>query len=282
MKSPRPTVVFQTLFLIIANLAPVGCGSLAAYSVRRPLDCHIVFQPSPFPQGNWNPKGLHFEDAHFTAADGTSLHGWFVESKDPKAVVLYAHGNAGNITSRHSVLRMFQERLNCSILIFDYRGYGKSKGEPTEEGVLADTRSARAWLAKRTNTKERDIVLVGASLGGGVMVDLAANDGARGLVLENTFTSLPDVASKHFWYLPTHSIMSTRLNSLAEISNYKGPLLQTHGDADDIVPYELGKKLFDAANEPKQFVKIPGGNHNDHPTPTYIAALETWLTNLPK
>jgi fermentation-respiration switch protein FrsA (DUF1100 family) len=147
------------------------------------------------------------------------------------------------------VLRLYRDRLNASVLVFDYRGYGKSEGTPSEAGLLADARAARRWLAARTGVAERDIVVVGKSLGGGVAVDLAAKDGARALILESTFPSLPEVAAHHVPWLPTHWLMNTRLNSVAQIGNYHGPLLQSHGDADRTIPYEMGRKLFDAANE---------------------------------
>ncbi len=123
--------------------------------------------------------------------------------------------------------------------------------------------------------------MMGESLGGGVAVDLAAADGARGLILENTFSSLPDVAARHFPWLPVHLLMRTRLNSAEKIPNYHGPLLQVHGDRDQIIPFAIGKKLFDAANEPKQFVVVPGGDHNDPSTPAYLKALDEFIGKLP-
>ena len=118
------------------------------------------------------------------------------EAPAPRAVVLYAHGNAGNVAGWAWVLRLFRDRLGCSVLVFDYRGYGRSEGAPDEAGILVDARAARRWLAQRTGVAESEIVLVGTSLGGAVAVDLAAADGARGLVLESTFTSLPQENSK--------------------------------------------------------------------------------------
>ena len=266
-----------TVFAVGA-LALLAVGCLAPQG--RHLEDSIIFQPRAYPAGDWAPQpGV--EDAWFASADGTRLHGRFAATKEPRAVVLYAHGNAGNVTDLQDTVRLFRDRLNVSVLVFDYRGYGRSEGKPTEGGVLADARAARRWLAARTNVREQDIVLVGRSLGGGVAVDLAANDGARGLVLESTFSSLPDAAAGHFPLVPVRHLMSTRLDSAAKISNYRGPLLQTHGDADRVVPYALGRKLFAAANGPKQFVPVPGGGHNDPPSREYLAALDRFLDALP-
>jgi fermentation-respiration switch protein FrsA (DUF1100 family) len=261
----------------VTLLAVVGCTSLTG---GRSLEDLFVFQPQTAPHGNW-VHGRGVEDARFESADGCQLHGWFVAADRPRAVVLYAHGNAENVSDLTSVLRLYRDRLNVSVLVFDYRGYGRSAGTPSEDGVFADARAARRWLAARANVPEGDIVLAGRSLGGGVAVDLAARDGARGLILESTFSSLPDTAASHLPLLPVRSLMRTRFDSVAKIPNYHGPLLQVHGDADRIVPPALGRKLFDAANEPKWFVSVPGAGHNDPPSRAVVEALDRFFDTLP-
>jgi len=269
-----------TLFLVSC----VGCaGAFHSTTVRRPSwEDSLVFHPQPFPESEDREEDLRFETARIAANDGVRLHGWFLAAEKPTAVVLYCHGNAGNIAGRRWVIRLFRDYLNCSILMFDYRGYGRSEGVPTEEGVLEDARAARRWLAERAAVPESEIVLVGTSLGGAVAVDLAAKDGARGLILGSTFTSLPDVASSYLLGLPTHWLMKNRLDSESKIADYRGPLLQTHGDADGVVPFKLGRRLFHAANEPKQFVAVPGAGHNDPPTREIFEALRQFLETLPK
>ena len=175
---------------------------------------------------------------------------------------------------------MLQRRTGASVLIFDYRGYGRSEGKPSEEGVLADARAARAWLAAREKIPEALVVLMGESLGGAVAVDLAARDGARALVLESSFSSLPDVAAYHYPFLPVSWAMRTRFDSLSKIGNYHGPLLQAHGEADTIVPIQFGRRLFEAANQPKQFLLVPGHDHNDRMPVEFYDAVGAFLEGL--
>lgn len=274
---PRPTVgrrVLRILRFLITVYALVVLGAM--WGENR-----LIFLPFNDTVGDWQPEGLRFEDAEFQAADGTRLHGWFVEVENPSAVVLFCHGNAGNLTHRTDLLLSMQNYIGATVLAFDYRGYGRSEGSPDEQGVLQDARAARKWLAERTGVAEQDIVLMGESLGGGVAVDLAAKDGARGLVLEDTFTSLPDMAAYHYWWLPVRLLMRSKLDSLSLIGDYHGPLLMSHGDADKIVPIEYARRLFDAANQPKKFVVDGGYDHNDPRTGKFLQELKLFLEGLP-
>jgi fermentation-respiration switch protein FrsA (DUF1100 family) len=245
------------------------------------LENSLIYFPVAYPGGDWKPSGLDFDDAWFHAADGTRLHGWYVPEKNARATVLFCHGNGGNITHRLDALKMLHQRVGASVLIFDYRGYGRSEGKPSEEGVLADARAARAWLAAREKIPEADVVLMGESLGGAVVVELAACDGARALVLESTFSSLCDVAAYHYPWLPVRWAMRSRFDAAGEIDDYHGPLLMAHGNADTIVPIELGRRLFEAANQPKQFLVFPGHDHNDLMPVDFYDALASFLGRLP-
>ena len=257
---------------IPTGLYPVARPEPPASPVRSrtPMLDVFLFQPWRFPLGDW-AADPGVEEVWFKAPDGTRLNGRYAGSARPRAVVLYAEGNAGNLTGRRWVLGLFRDRLGCSVLIFDYRGYGRSEGAPSIPGVLADARAARRWLAGRAGVAEGEIVLVGHSLGGAMAVDLAGRDGGRGLVLENTFSSLADVAERHFGRLG-RLFAGGALDSAATIRGYRGPLLQTHGDADGVVSYDLGRRLFAAANKPKWFITVPRGDHNDPPAPEYLNA----------
>ena len=248
------------------------------------LENSLIFIPTNYANDNWSPAGIAIEDVHFTAADGTKLHGWFAPHENPIAVILFCHGNAGNVTHRIDVIHALHDRVGAAVFVFDYRGYGRSEGKPDERGVLADARAARAWLAERTGVAPQRIVLMGESLGGAVAVDLAVAPiigGARALVLEHTFSSMPDVAAHHYPWAPVRLLMKTQFDSAAKIRQYHGPLFQSHGDRDSIVPLESGRRLFDAANEPKQFLLIEGGDHNDSPPPGYYEKLRAFLENAP-
>ena len=265
-----------------ASPSPVKAPSKPPSDPLAKLERSLLFHPRPYhPDDNWQPAGLPLENVRFQSGDGTKLHGWYVPHPRPRGVVLFCHGNAGNITHRVGMLQTLHERVGVSVMIFDYRGYGWSGGTPTEAGVLTDARAARAWLANRAGVAEDRIVLMGRSLGGAVAVDLAAGDGARALVLQSTFTSVPDVAAALYPLLPARLLMRTRFDSAAKIGRYRGPLLQSHGDADRIIPYRLGRRLHDMANQPKQFITIRGGDHNDPQTAEYYEALVAFLDGLP-
>ena len=272
----------RSLYIAAALLmaASPGCAALGPYSPTAPLESRGIFQPARYPHGEWNQTAVLAQDAHFAAADGTKLHGWYVAHAAPKAHVLLLHGNAGNVTLLAQTLRTLNRRHNLAVLALDYRGFGKSEGKPTEQGLYQDARAARRWLAEKENIAETDVVLMGISIGGAVAVDLAASEGARGLVISNTFTSLPAAAQHQLPWLPMGLILSTRMNSLAKIKDYAGPLLISHGDADEVVHYEHGKQLFEAAAGPKRFITNAGGKHNDPQPEEYRQALDEFLGQL--
>lgn len=253
-------------------------GYLIVVVVAMFLEDSLIYFPVAYPEGDWQPPGLDIENAHFQAADGTRLHGWYVPREHARAAVLFCHGNGGNVTHRVDALRKLHALSGVSVLIFDYRGYGRSEGKPSEPGVVADARAARAWLAQREKIRESQVVLLGESLGGAVAVELAACDGARALILESPFSSLVDVAAHHYPFLPVRWALRTRFDAAAKIGNYRGPLLMAHGDADTIVPIQFGRRLFEAANEPKQFMLLPGHDHNDPMPPTYYGAVAEFLS----
>jgi uncharacterized protein len=247
---------------------------------KRRLTDFLALFPSKHPDGDWRNNG-EFEDCWMKTADGVRLHGWYAKHAAPRAIVLFAHGNAGNITHRAARALRMRNRCQVSILLFDYRGYGRSGGVATLEGLPHDTAVARDFLAAREGLTARQLVLMGESLGGAMVVDVASRDGARAVILESTFSSLQDVAATHYPRFLVRRLVPDRLDSAVSIARYGGPLLQMHGDRDGIVPLALGQKLFAAANEPKQFVLLEGHDHNDMLPERGEQALLDFLSDLP-
>lgn len=262
--------------LMLPPLALCLLAGCAALNPLGPLEQRLVYQPSPL---DVVPPEVDFESVEISVPGGSEIHGVLLEHAQATGVLLYCHGNAGNIVHRLPRLRQLRSEHRLTVLGFDYRGYGKSAGRPTESGLYDDARAARAWLAARTGQSEDQIIVMGRSLGGGVAVELAARDGARGLILENTFTSIPDVGKSMMSWLPT-SVVSQRFDSVGKITDYRGPLLQTHGVRDQVVPYRLGHALHQQANQPKVFVQANGG-HNDAPSAEYAEQLGRFLAALP-
>jgi len=264
------------ILMIAVGLMGSGCASLSPLTA---LEHRLAFVPLRYPLGDWEPEEIEPEDAWFAAEDGTQLHGWYVEHPQPRAVILFCHGNAGNVTFLASMMDGLRRGHDVSVFAFDYRGYGRSAGRPSEEGLLQDARAARRWLAQRAGVAEDEIVLMGQSLGGAVAIDLAT-DGARGLVLASTFSSFPEVAQSHV-IVPVKSLTTLEFNSLEKIKQYRGPVLISHGDADEIVPFKQGRALYEAAPGPKSFVRLPRGRHNDDLPREYWETLDQFLGELP-
>jgi len=191
------------------------------------------------------------------------------------------HGNAGNVTLLADTLRTLNRRHKLAVLALDYRGFGKSEGKPSEEGLYQDARAARRWLADKEHIAETDVILMGTSVGGAVAVDLAARDGARGLVLVNTFTSMPAAAQKKWPWLPMSWMLATRFDALTKIKDYRGPVLISHAEVDELVPLAQGEALYAAAPGPKRLVTGRGSKHNDPQSEEYRLALDEFLDQLP-
>jgi uncharacterized protein len=226
-----------------------GCGTA--------LERGLIYHPSTTLEGTPAALGLAYEDVEVTADDGVQIHGWLVPGPRP-ATLLYCHGNAGNISHRLPKLEAFHNRLGLSILIFDYRGYGRSEGVPSESGIYADARAMNAWLRERDSGP---VIYLGTSLGAAVATMLATEDPPAALVLEAPFASVQAMASAT---LPGAGwLFRTRYDTLGTVGRVGAPLLVLHGDADEVVPYRQGRAVFDAASEPKILVTIPGAHHND-------------------
>jgi fermentation-respiration switch protein FrsA (DUF1100 family) len=243
--------IFGTLAVIYLVIV------LIAYFAQR----NIVFFPTHDVYTDPSSAGLAYQKLEFTSGDGNTVHGWYVPHDSARFTLLFCHGNAGNIANRVESLAQFH-RLGLAVLIFDYRGYGKSPGTPSEDGLYADARAAYAYLAGQLGTSPQDIILFGRSLGGAVAVQLAAEKPCAALIVESTFTRMADIASYHYPYLPVRLLLRYDFNAVGTIKELTMPKLFVHSSDDDIVPYKFGRALFSAAPEPKQFLDIRG-LHND-------------------
>ena len=205
--------------------------------------------------------GLEFEDVYFSSSDGMKLNGWYVPAKESRATVLFCHGNAGNISHRIDVIYLFF-KLGLSVFIFDYRGYGRSQGSPSEEGLYRDAQSAFKYLIEERNLKEESIVVYGKSIGANVAVELCSKVRPAALISESAFTSALDMGKKLFPFLPLKWFISIKYDALSKIKNMTIPKLIIHSEDDRIIPFRHGRKLFEAAPEPKEFYTMRGG-HNE-------------------
>lgn len=206
---------------------------------------------------------LEFEDVFFRAADGTRLHGWYLPGETDKPLVVFCHGNAGNISHRVDNLRLLRG-LGLSVFIFDYRGYGRSAGKASEEGTYSDLRGAINWLQEKGWTPEQ-LIYFGRSVGAAIALQLALEQPPAALILESPFTSIRAMGRHHYpllWLLAGWAF-DARYNNLAKIGRLKVPLLIFHGDRDNIVPQRMGRELFESAPQPKSFYSIPRAGHND-------------------
>ncbi len=245
-------------------LLPLAVGLLLGILLILLFENSVVYHPIKYSEGMWNTSllDLPIEECTFTTSDGLKLHGWFLPNDSATTTLLWLHGNAGNIIHRLDQLRMFRS-LECNIFIIDYRGYGRSEGEPSEEGLYLDAVAAYDYLESRSAVQQTRIFVYGQSLGSAVAVDLATKRNCDGLILESSLTNAKDMAKEMFPWFPLHLFIRSRFDSETKIKSLHIPLLFVHGSDDDIIPISHGKKLFDSANEPKQFYEIPGAGHND-------------------
>jgi fermentation-respiration switch protein FrsA (DUF1100 family) len=213
---------------------------------------HIEAVPGDF--------GMNYENIELIAEDGIRITGWYIPSNKPRAVLIFCHGNGGNISHRMDKIKVFND-LNADVLIFDYRGYGESEGSPSENGLYFDAEAVYQYLIKDRKVSPGTIIAYGESLGGAVAVHLAAGHTMGALIIEGGFTSVRDMAKRYFPFIPTF-IYKSRYDSLKKIRGLQVPLLLLHSEGDEIVPFELGKRLYEAAEGPKDFIWLSGG-HND-------------------
>lgn len=246
---------------------------------------NLVFMPSKDVLETPKSIGSKFEDIQIRTKDNVNLSAWFVPAKDNnpigKAVILFCHGNGGNIGNRVSYLPIFKD-LGLATFLFDYRGYGKSEGQPSEEGTYKDVEAAWQYLTQERKIPSQKIIIYGESLGGAIASYIAQTttqqnpqNSAAGLILASTFTSVSDRAAELYPFLPIRLLSKFSYNSIDRLPNIKIPVLIMHSTEDEIIPFHHGEKNFQVANVPKKLVKL-GGSHNEG----FLDSLETYRNSI--
>lgn len=229
------------------------------------LDQIFVYHPHPWEDRNWaRAIGLPLQDVWFQSTDGTKLFGWYVEASTASSVLIWCHGNAGNIINRLENLRELY-RIGLSVFLFDYRGYGRSEGRPNEEGLYRDAMAAYDYVTRQRRITADRIVIFGRSLGGAVAGELAAQRPASSLILESCFPSIEAVAKYYYHGMPVHWLLGASFRLVDRLPVLSLPKLFVHGDRDGIIPLSLGEQTFQASRPPKEFYLVKGADHNDVP-----------------
>lgn len=276
----RATVFYEAVSLItspiIRIIAIAALGYAVVVGLLWLLQARFIYYPGMGREIATTPSahGAPYEDLTIETSDGERLNAWWVPAESPRGAVLLLHGNAGNISHRIDYALMFR-RLGYSTLLLDYRGYGRSTGTPTEQGTYTDAESAWRWLTITQRLPERDIVVFGESLGGGVASWLAARHQVRALILASTFTSAVDLGAELYPFLPVRLVSRFRYDTLARLRDVRAPVLVVHSPQDDIIPFSHGRRLFEAAREPKAMLELAGG-HNQG----FVFAREEWVKRL--
>jgi hypothetical protein len=236
----------------------VAAGAL---SMRDRLIGRMLFYPTP--GVDWSPASLGIEasEVFLTTEDGVRIHAFHLPAPAARRALLFLHGNAGNASHRLPNAELLR-RLGADVLLLEYRGYGRSEGRPDEAGLYADARAGLAYIEGELAFPERRVVVFGRSLGGAVAVDLAAGRDLGGVILESTFSSLSDEAARAFGW-PGALIARGRFDSAAKIGRVRAPLLFIHGDRDEVVSVELGRRLYERATAVKSFETLHGAGHDD-------------------
>ncbi len=269
-------------FISIVSVFAIGYAVLAvALFFYQPNLLYFPDMPTREIEVTPGDIGLGFETITLVTRDDEQLDAWFIPANDARGVLLFCHGNAGNISHRLESIRLFHE-LGLSVLIFDYRGYGQSSGKPTEKGTYRDADAAWHYLVTQRGIPAEHIILFGRSLGASIAADLATRQSAAGVILESAFTSVPDVAAQLYPWLPVRWLSRYQYDTRKKLADIHSPVLIVHSRDDEIISYSNGERLFEAANEPKQFLELRGG-HNDGffvSGKDYIQRLDGFLGNV--
>ena len=259
---------------VLVLSTPVVIGTVSRH--MNLIDRYFIFFPRRELFRYPTDRGMEYEDVFFETQDGIKLHGWFIPGTDDRTI-LWFHGNAGNVSHRVDNLYELHAKIGLNVFIFDYRGYGKSEGQPSEKGTYIDGEAAIEYVRSREDVDDQKLVLFGRSLGCGVATEIAIRHDAYALILESPFTSILAMAKKTHPFLSKIGLLTnTRYDTLAKVENVTVPIMVLHGDRDDTCPFDMGLEIFKAAPPPKRFYNVKGASHND----TYLVGGEEYFNIL--
>ncbi len=247
--------------MIIKPLLILLAVCLIFFLYVRYLEDSSIFYPNRTILLTPADKGLSYEEVFIPTPEGIKICGWFFPNPEAQSTLLFLHGNAGNIGDRLNKITAFLH-MGVNVFIIDYRGYGKSEGVPSEEGIYQDAVAAYDYLINRGGESQKKIIAYGASLGGAVAIDLAAKRSLAALIVDSSFSSAADVSRVFYPFIPTF-LLKTKMDSAGKIKNIFVPKLIIHSREDELIPIRLGKKLYEAAVAPKKFLEISGGHNAD-------------------
>lgn len=258
----------------------IAGGYVALIGLLYLLQEKLIYHPSSRMAEDPSSQGLYWEDVYFETSDGYALNGWYIPHDNSKHIVIFSHGNAGNISNRVYFLNLMHQ-AGISVFIYDYRGYGLSEGTPNEKGLYKDLQAARSYLINNKGYKPSQIVLFGRSLGGPVSAYVAGEKEVGGVVLESTFTSAPDLATEIYPFVPP-GLARMNFSTLEYLNRINVPVLVMHSRNDEIIGYHHGEKLYEAANDPRRFEELHGGHNNNFidSGETYFNAWKEFLSAL--
>ncbi len=271
------------IWLILKNSISYSLffGFLAYFAILSYLyfnQDRLIFLPTPgtpiITPANY---GIDYESHILPINDKESVHLWFIPGKEEQSpVLLFCHGNSGNLGSRLEILRVLYQ-LGIPIAIFDYRGYGESRGRPSEKHLYEDGERVLRFLKTEKGYPLKETIVMGRSLGGAVACELAyRHPDLSGLILDSAFTSLAEIAQIRYPYVPVSLLLKYRFDNLSKVQAISIPKLIIHSLQDEVIPFSLGQRLFQRARPPKRFLSLPAGGHND----AFLESQERYLQGL--
>lgn len=241
-------IIVMACYAVLVFMAYLRQDSMLYYPIRE-------IEQTP------KDRGIAYDDVSLVTEDGVTISGWYIPAKEEKGILLFCHGNAGNISHRMDSIKIFHD-LGLTVFIFDYRGYGKSEGKPSEEGTYLDAEAAWNFLTIHRRVPPEKIIIFGRSLGSAVATEIALRKNPGALIIESGFTSVPDLGKKYYPWLPVRLISRYRYTTVDKVGAIQCPKMIIHSPDDEIIPFEQGRRVFERAAPPKSFLAITGG-HNE-------------------